>query len=170
MRKNHRIIPFFLFLSGCAVIIGCRSSVKPLPPVEPISSSQLGELVRHSETSVILLNVWATWCDPCMEEIPELIKLRAKYRGKGLETFFISVDDADEIDTLLRPTLGRLGVDFLTYISSDSSDEAFIQALNPKWNGALPTTFIYRRGGELAEMFVGKRTYASFEEAVVKLF
>ncbi len=118
---------------------------------------------------MILVNAWATWCKPCKEEIPDLLRLKAKYAERGFELVFISADDPDELDTSVRPTLQKLGVDFLTYINRDSSDEAFINGLNPKWNGALPASFLYDRKGNLSEMLVGGKKYKQFEEAVLKL-
>jgi thiol-disulfide isomerase/thioredoxin len=146
-----------------------QSKKAALPEVKPINSTSLREVVNAQKGKVVLVNAWATWCKPCKEEIPDLLRLKAKYAGKGFELVFISADDADELETSVRPTLQKLGVNFLTYINRDSSDEAFINGMSAKWNGALPTSFLYDRKGNLNEMLVGGRKYRQFEEVVVQL-
>jgi len=113
----------------------------------------------------VLVNVWATWCSPCREEMPSLVKLRKEFLDKGFELIFVSADDPDIARTKIQQTLKDLGVDFPSYINT-SGDEAFINALSPKWSGALPTSFIYDRNGSLREVLVGLKPYTEFVRIV----
>jgi hypothetical protein len=67
--------------------------------------------------------------------------------------------------------LKKLGVDFPTYIMNDSTQEAFMYAMNPVWKGAfaLPTSYLYDAKGKLVDMLVGGKTYKRFVKAVVPL-
>ena len=111
---------------------------------------------------VLLVNVWATWCEPCKEEIPSLVRLSDEY--DNLEVILISTDDEEETATEVLPTLQRLGVDFTTYIL-DEDQNVFMNNMHPEWAGALPATFIYQ-GGELQTWFYGGKTIDQFEEIV----
>jgi len=66
---------------------------------------------------ITLINFWASWCQPCLAEIPSIVKLRAAYQNRGLEVIFVNLD-RDPINTA-PPLLEKLGVDFDTYYDDD---------------------------------------------------
>ena len=140
-----------------------------LPPVTAIDHRRLMEMVKQDSGNVHVVNVWATWCDPCRKEIPALLKLRKELAQRGFGLIFVSADDPDNVDLEVRPTLERLGVDFPSYVVEDSTDEAFMSGMNPDWSGALPTSFIYDKHGRLVNMIVGGKTYRQFSDAITPL-
>ncbi len=157
----------FFVLSSASV--ACQASKDTYPPVQAVDHAQVTHLIEQRKGRVVLLNVWATWCAPCREEMPDLLKLRTALREKGFELVLLSADDIDLMNTKVRPMLKEFGVDFLTFIKNDDDDEAFINALDPDWEGALPTSFLYDSDGTLVEMMVGAKTSAQFEDAIMRL-
>ena len=145
------------------------SKQRKLPPVDTIDHSRLLKIVREDSGNVHLVNVWATWCDPCRKEIPTLLNLRKQFRNQGFTLIFVSADDLEITGSKVRPMLKNFGVDFLTYIMHDTTDEAFIAGMSPDWKGALPTSFLYDKQGKFVDMIVGERTYQQFSKAIVKL-
>ncbi len=139
------------------------------PVIQKVDHRKILEMVNQNHGNVTLVNVWATWCDPCREEMPNLVKLRNNYRDRGVEVIIISADDIDKADSLVPSTLKKLGVDFQTYIDQDSTDDAFINGMDPQWSGALPTTFIYNSDGNLVKTMLGGKSYEIFEKEVIKL-
>lgn len=139
------------------------------PSVSPVRLSDVKEMIRRDSGNVILVNAWASWCKPCQEEMPGLLRLRSELHGRPFRVMLISIDDPDSIVASVQPALRRLGVKFPTFIFRDSSDEAFINGMNPKWNGALPATFLYDREGRQVDLFVGGRSYEKFRDAVEKI-
>lgn len=133
------------------------------PVVSTITTAQLDSARRSPTGRVRLVNVWATWCRPCMDEIPALVRIREEFAPSGVELTMVSTDDPDDLDSLVVPTLRRLGVEFETYILDDDADR-FIRVMHPDWSGALPASFIYDRDGSLAGWFYGERSYESFAE------
>ena len=101
--------------------------------------------------------------------MPSLVKLWKNYSDKGFDLILVSIDDVEQADSLVTTTLKQFHVDFQTYINSDSTDEAFINGINPNWSGALPTSFVYDKDGKLVETLVGEQRYEKFEEAVMAL-
>lgn len=140
-----------------------------LPVVEMIRLAELKQMIRSDSGNVVLVNAWASWCKPCLDEMPGLLKARRLYRGKAFRFILISADDPGNVETKARSALKKFGVDFTSYAIADSTQDAFITGMSEAWNGALPATFLYDRRGRLAEMKVGQRTYRQLREAVARL-
>jgi thiol-disulfide isomerase/thioredoxin len=113
----------------------------------------------------VLVNVWATWCLPCREELPELLRLRREYASRGLRLILVSGDFPSERSQVER-FLEELGIDFATYLK-DGSDMEFINTLHASWSGALPATFLFDAGGTLRKFWEGRASYATLERGVV---
>ncbi len=136
------------------------------PSPRKIDQKAIKELVRDGEARATLVNVWATWCIPCREEMPGLLRLKSAYESKGLRLVLVSADGADTPDSVVQASLAKLGVEFPTYVDADSSDEQFINGMNPDWSGALPASFLYDSTGALVTMMVGGKPFETFERAI----
>ena len=149
------------------LVAGCnRASTLPADRVQlkTVTSQELVPVLRAAGAPVVLVNMWASWCGPCREEFPDLIRLQRQYRDKGLRVVLVSWDGQAED---ARKYLAAQGVDFPSYLkTSDESDQKFIDVIEPRWTGALPTTFIYDAQGKLRHLLEGPGTYALFEEKV----
>lgn len=138
------------------------------PILKPVVAAKLKAILKKKQGKVILINLWATWCVPCREEFPDLIKLYGKYRGRGLELILISVDNTEQrpqVEAFLKEN----GVAFPTYINAEESYHALIDFLAPDWIGGFPTTFVIDRKGRLTQSLVGGQNYQVFEKAVAPL-
>ena len=162
-------IAAFALLAVCGEHLYAQTHAVNPPSVEPISVAQLKSMIARDSGNVVLVNAWATWCKPCKEEMPGLLKLKRNHADEPFKLILVSADDIDEIDTVVRPMLKSLGVEFPTYIVHDSTDDAFITRMNPDWNGALPTSFIYGKEGKLKAMMTGERSYKQFEKTIYDL-
>lgn len=156
----------FLFC-GCGKKNPESAVGKELLEVMQIDLSSLQQKIRQTDGKMKVVNFWATWCEPCKEEMPHLVELRKNF-GEKIELLLVAIDDASTIDTVMKPILKNAGVEFLCYIKQEGRDEEFINGINPQWSGALPTTFIYNSEGKEVEMLTGEQTYEKFEEAVKK--
>ena len=139
------------------------SSVSPAPLVTA-SPAALLAAIRAPGAAAVLVNVWATWCVPCREEMPDLLRLRRAYAERGLRVILVC-GDFDSERAQAEAFLRELGVDFPTYFKV-GDDTQFIDALDPAWTGALPATFIYDAKGERRYSLFGKTSYPMFEENV----
>src|SRR5437867_71672 len=93
-RKSWRV-RFKAILLGLVALAGC-SEPKNLPPVTPATSQDIQKLTRNSDAKAVLVNMWASWCGPCREEFPDLVKLQRDYEKRGLKVVFVSWDDRPE--------------------------------------------------------------------------
>lgn len=125
-------------------------------------------LISQRSDKVLLLNVWATWCVPCREEFPDLIKLNNLYKGK-VDIVGISVDYPDEINSKIKPFADKLKVNFNLFVNGLGNDEALINFLDKDWSGTLPATFIYSKEGKLVQKIYGKLDFDSFQKIINEL-
>jgi thiol-disulfide isomerase/thioredoxin len=133
-----------------------------------IDDKEVQSLLSGLKGNVVVVNIWATWCKPCVVEFPHLVKLRTAYEKKGVSLIFISVDESEEIDTAVLPFLRKQKVSFPTYIKS-GEDEPFMDAIGKGWRGAIPTTFIFDRAGKQAATLIGAKDFKTFEEVIKPL-
>ena len=120
------------------------------PPVtlEPISIDGIKELVRNDTDKLTLINVWATWCGPCVAEFSDLVLLNQTYRRRGFGVVTISTDRLDKqarVHEFLKEekAIGK------NYISSESNKYKLIEAIDPEWQGPLPYTMLVEPGGKV---------------------
>ncbi len=117
--------------------------------------------VQGSLGRVVLVNVWATWCAPCREDLPALVRLQRDLEGQGFRLILVSADFASR-----RPAaaafLASQGVVSPTFAKAQG-DQEFIDGLDSRWTGALPATLLFDRQGRKVAFWEGK---ASYEELV----
>lgn len=113
---------------------------------------------------VRLVNVWATWCAPCIKEFPYLVMLAETY-GDRLDVVFISADFPEDRERALD-FLSEQRVDWPTFLKT-GRDVAFIQALSEGWSGAIPFTLIQRPDGTVSAEWSGEADLERFESEVV---
>ena len=110
---------------------------------------------------VLVLNFFATWCGPCRQEIPDLVRLYERFQDKGLEIIGVSLDQEGE--AVLRPFIKRYGI---TYPVVLGTTEVVLDYGGVK---GIPTTFFIDHNGTISNYFVGLRPGYVIEESVRKL-
>jgi len=138
----------------------------PLPGAKPplLESASVVDVlaaVREPGMRAVVLNVWATWCMPCREEFPELLRIRRMYEERGVRVLFVSADFATE-RARVEAYLGAQGVDFKTFLKAGPIDP-FIAGFDRRWNGIPPATFIFDRKGRRRESILGRAPRVKIE-------
>src|SRR5260370_26202828 len=91
----------------------------------------------------LLINFWATWCDPCREEFPDLVKLDRDYRAKGLNFVAVSLDEVADINTAVPQFLKEMKATMPVVLLNVNDPEPAIHAVDEKWDAQIPPTFLY---------------------------
>ncbi|MCF8233000.1 MAG: TlpA family protein disulfide reductase [Bacteroidales bacterium] len=100
----------------------------------------------HKKTdTTYVVNFWATWCKPCVEEMPAFQKLRKEYEEKPFKLLLVSMDFPSQIDSRLKPYIKENNIRAQVIVLDDANSDAWIGKVSEKWSGALPATFIYNR-------------------------
>jgi thiol-disulfide isomerase/thioredoxin len=155
---------------GLALGAGC-GGVQPVPvelvQIAPVKAQDVLRLVHEPGTKAVLVNVWATWCGPCREEFPNIVKLARNYQARGLRVVLVSSDDERELPGV-KQFLAKQGVAFPSYIKAEK-DQEFINGIDSRWSGALPATFIYDGSGKLRHFWEGAASYGEFKRKVLEI-
>ena len=96
----------------------------------------------------LLVNFWATWCEPCRQEFPELVEIDKKYDGK-IDFIIISLDDPVEIDRDVPKFLKEMGSTMTSYLLRTDDETAVIGSISDSWQGGLPFTVLYDADGNI---------------------
>jgi thiol-disulfide isomerase/thioredoxin len=137
-------------------------------PLVPINEAGFQKLVNSHKGKVVVYDFWATWCAPCRAELPQLVKLEAKLRSQGVEVITISADEPEQ-KAAAEKFIGQFGVQGRAYLKEAVDDDHFINAIDPKWSGALPALFLYDKSGRKVRSFIGETDMAALEAAIHKL-
>jgi len=104
----------------------------------------------------LLINFWATWCDPCREEFPDLVKIDSDYRSKGLNFVAVSLDDITDIKIAVPKFLNEMKATMPVVLLNVNDPEPAIKAVDDQWDGQLPATFLYDKDGKVIFRHFGK--------------
>lgn len=134
----------------------------------PVDEAGYTKTVAARKGKVVLVNFWATWCEPCRKEMPELAKMAVALKARGFELVTISADEPeDEKDAVAF--LAKAQIQDPAYLKKVKNDDAFITQIDPKWSGALPALILYDRTGKKVKTWVGETDLKALEAEVKKL-
>ena len=147
------------------------ASVEPqsasLPNVTQIDIEGLKPLLKpHGRP--LLINFWATWCDPCREEFPELVRIDAEYHGK-IDLITISLDELADIRTYVPKFLADMKSEMPAYLLHTPDESAAISLVSKNWSGNLPMTVLFDGDGKAAYSRNGKVRYEAVKAEIDKL-
>lgn len=123
--------------------------------ITPLDMDGLRKVLTPS-SKPLLINFWATWCDPCREEFPDLVKLDAEYKGK-IDFITISLDfEEAAIKNDAPKFLSEMKAEMPAYLLKVQDDDAAIALVSKDFTGALPFTILYKPGGGESYVRAGK--------------
>ena len=116
--------------------------------LEMIEEAGVKDLLKNNSDKLRLINVWATWCGPCLIEFPEFVTMNRMYRGRDFEFISICLDDSSKKTKALKFLKDKQASN-KNYLFNLDNKYALIEAVDPNWQGALPYTLIVEPGGKI---------------------
>lgn len=169
IRSTIKGSPFAGFFLICVFAFAVHAQpsrvlIKSEKAVTQIDIKKLESLLKPN-AKPLLINFWATWCDPCREEFPDLVKLDALYKGK-IDFITISLDELSDIDGDVPKFLTSMKAEMPAYLLHTPDESAAIKLVSKDWAGNLPLTVLMETNGKIAYQRGGKIRFDTLKENV----
>ena len=129
------------FVNWCGIIILTISLNAQAQEIELIKFQELDNIIQDNN-SIKVINFWATWCKPCIEEIPFFEALNKQYADENVEVYLISFDFGDDALKKVNYFVTKRGIDSKVLILNETDFNDFINRIDPSWSGAIPATLL----------------------------
>ncbi|HTI61270.1 redoxin family protein [Mucilaginibacter sp.] len=134
--------------------------------LQDIDAAGVSELMKNKTDKLLMINLWATWCVPCVEEFPDLVTANRMYRDRDFKMITISSDAMKDRSKALA-FLEKRQSSSLNYIYTGDNKYKLIESIDPKWQGALPYTILVEPGGKIVYAKEGKVNADSLKQAII---
>lgn len=146
-----------------------REQAKDTPTIRLVEARDIGDLIDRARGSVVVVNFWATWCPPCVQEMPALVEFYPICQERGIRFLSISADHPSTIDERVRPFVTEHRLPFPVHVMTDNGPEELDKVLGLGWEGGLPATFVYGRDGKMAHSWLEEVTLDDLVEVTAPL-
>ena len=120
----------------------CKSEKKESIPLEVHDFVGVEPYLKRESSKTYVVNFWATWCAPCVKELPHFEALQENYK-EDVEVILVSLDFPHQYETKLKPFIQKHQLQSKIVVLDDPDMNAWIPKVNPDWDGAIPVTIIY---------------------------
>ncbi|MFH6962663.1 TlpA disulfide reductase family protein [Flavobacterium plurextorum] len=131
---------FYLFLFVVFSVSSYSQNVKLL------TIDQLNERIEKGKDSTYVVNFWATWCAPCIKELPHFEKLNAEHKSDKLAVLLVSLDFKSKLKSNVIPFVKRKNLKNEVFLLNEGSPQEFIDRIDPSWSGSIPATLFIKNG------------------------
>ncbi len=128
-------------LSLILLLFSCKKN--ELKSVKSYNYNELKILLEKKDDKIYVVNFWATWCAPCVKELPYFEKLRTKYLSKKVEVLLVSLDYPKQVKSRLVPFIIKNKIKSKVVLLDDENEDYWIKSISSDWTGSLPATLIY---------------------------
>ena len=148
VKKAIFILFIFTVLFSCKKEIVKETSTQKVVQVSSVKTynySELKPFLEKKDDKIYVINFWATWCAPCVKELPYFEKIKQEYANKNVEVLLVSLDFLKQVEKKLIPFLNKHKIQSEVVLLDDVNEDFWIKAIDESWSGALPATIIYSK-------------------------
>lgn len=148
-----------LFVSVFAM---AQEPVEHVSGIKVVTYEGLRPYLEKDNDTAYILNFWATWCAPCIKELPHFEKLAENYRNEKMKLILVSLDFRRNIESRLIPFIEKNQLKSEVIVLSDPASNVWIDKVEPTWSGAIPATIFYNKDRRV--FMEQELTYEKLEE------
>jgi thiol-disulfide isomerase/thioredoxin len=134
--------------------------------VQPVSVAEFRRALEQQRGHVVVLNLWASWCVPCLKEIPELQKLERAFASCGVRVVGLATDDPAEVTGAVAAMHAKYFPAFRSYARTEGEPDSYAGVVDPAWNELMPTTYVLDAQGRTVRRLQGGKHYDEFAAVV----
>lgn len=161
-KKYLMKIQMVIFFMSLIALISC--TVNDQQKVPQMDFASMESLLQKDNDTVYVINFWATWCKPCIDELPEFEKINREYHDKNVSVILVSLDFPSNYHKLLLPYIEEHNIQSKVIHLTEVNANNWIDKVDPKWSGSIPATLIYN--GNSREFFEGKLNYNELKQRI----
>lgn len=135
--------------------------------IKTYSFDELEPIFHYQNDTTYVINFWAMWCKPCVEELPYFEAIRKNYSDKKVKLILVSLDFSNNVEERLNKFRAKRNVNSHIVILDDPDADSWISKVAEKWDGAIPATVIYKK--DHREVFTRQVTYEELAESIDKM-
>lgn len=135
-------------------------------PIKVFDFDQFEKYLQEKSGKTYVVNFWATWCKPCVDELPAFEKLNASYKDENVEVLLVSLDFSNHVESKVIPFIEENKLRSEVVILDDPDQNTWIPKISEAWSGAIPATLIYNSNSR--EFYEQSFTYEQLELALNK--
>ncbi len=166
MALHKTIFTLFLFLAvfkASALNLGDYADAR----VSVMDFDTFAPIMEKTNDSIYVINFWATWCAPCVREIPVFEQLHAQYKDKKVKVLLVSLDFPDHLESRVIPFLREHRVQSEVILLDEPNANRWIPLVDESWTGAIPATIIYSR--EFRDFYQKEFKFEELENIILPL-
>lgn len=114
-------------------------------PLEIVDYEGLKPYLKTDSEKVYIVNFWATWCAPCIKELPYFDRINQTYRDKNVEVLLVSIDFPKKYESHLKPFIVKHQLKSKVMALNDMDSATWVPGIDPNWSGAIPATLIFNK-------------------------
>lgn len=153
-------LPFIFLL----VLQGMQIRAQDIPFIK---TAQLEQWLEADTDTVFVLNFWATWCGPCVAELPALEKIHAQYADQKVKVVLISTDFKRNVESKVKPFVKKKNLRSQVVFMDEPNPNDWVNLISPDWSGAIPATLIVSKRHKARLFFEKQLDFNALEEALL---
>ncbi|PRY04621.1 AhpC/TSA family protein [Pontibacter ummariensis] len=152
-----------------ALLLVCTASAPGFAQeVEVIKFDQLQQLRQQPHDTLYVVNFWATWCKPCIKELPYFEAANVLYKDQPVKVILVSMDAAEDLETRVKPFVQKRGLKADLLLLDEVDGNSWIDKLEPKWSGAIPATLVFNNKRKQYEFVESEMTQEELTKLIEK--
>jgi len=155
-----RLLLFF-FLASANLLFSQKVSV--------IKITDLEKRISNTSDTTYIVNFWATWCGPCVKELPDFDSISKAYGSEKVKVLLVSMDFKEDLDSKVMPFCKKKQLHSEVFVLDELNGNYFIPRISDKWTGAIPATLILNNAKHHREFYEKKLNYLFLEEEIKKI-
>ena len=138
----------YIILSLLGILLICNAQETQNYVLKAVNYDELKSVIEQEDDKLYVVNFWATWCKPCIEELPAFMAVNEQFKDDpNFKMILVSMDSKKQLDTKVKNFIEKNKMKVDVYLLDDNKRmNEWIPATDPSWSGAIPATLFYKNG------------------------